>query len=74
VWTDVRIGRAMRNVVGWWVDATAADEAAELEVAELRVQRFPTVLLLDRHGAELARLEGGSDIEAVLALLERAAE
>ncbi|MBW2528741.1 MAG: hypothetical protein JRI23_31490, partial [Deltaproteobacteria bacterium] len=73
VWKDPRVARAMRPVVGWWVDVTAADEGAELAVAELRVDRIPTLLLLDPRGRELGRLDGGLEAPAVLRLLERAA-
>ncbi len=69
LWQDDRVRRAVRSVVPLEVDVTEATAQDDELVARLGVERVPAVILLDSGAQPLGRITGGSDAEAVLALL-----
>lgn len=72
VWTDPRVRRAVRSVIPLEVDVTEASAEDDELVARLGVEGVPAVILLDPAAQPLGQVTGGSDADAVLALLAQA--
>jgi thiol:disulfide interchange protein len=73
VWADPRVRRAAQAVAVGLVDLSEATPDNEERMVVLGIERIPTVLLQDAEGRELGRIDGAITVEAVLALLVKAA-
>ena len=71
-WSDVRVRRACRGLVLLRVDVSDPNAANETRLARFGVNRVPAVVLFDRRDRRIGALEGPTEVDSVLALLEKA--
>jgi thiol:disulfide interchange protein len=73
VWSDAGVRRAAATVVPLAIDLTDVSAAASEErAARHRIERVPSVLIVDARGSELARFEGLVDAALVMTAIHRA--
>jgi thiol:disulfide interchange protein len=72
VWSDEQVIAEAASFVALSLDASDSDDAAmEHDLATLRIDRIPTVVVLTPAGSEERRLEGAMTRETLLELLAR---
>lgn len=74
LWSNDEVRQAVRAIVPIDVDVTDVDDPTnEAASARFEVHRVPTLIVLDRRGAEVARFDDVPNADALLDALDRAA-
>lgn len=71
-WTDPRILKRARGFVALRLDVTDTDANAQAQADHFDLRTMPSTILLDDHGAEIVRLEGFADADAMVRALDTA--